>query len=681
MSRQNKICAAFLCVFGLLAAIPGGAAWGAETIRFPIRLDYSLLRVLVISQVFTDPDDSATFSDPTDACRHLSLSNPVFQKDSGLLKLKTDLRMQGGIRSGEHCRFPFTWEGGLVVYFKPRLNRLTWQLSFQSVSSELVDKQDQSPLVMGNLWAIFEGMVLDYLGHITIELAPPVRRLQPLLLQMVAAEDAGIMEKMLETIRPGDVLINADGLKIDFLTDVEIPPVSDDLPAPAAPLTEQELADFIDIWEAWDAFLVQTLLSLAPYAPSSDEREILLGVLLDTRYQFIDALLKDTASDDFVRKQFTATWETLVPILRRHLAAKPPANPAAYLAFFTAADALVILDRLGPAFDIDISRNGLIHLIRMLAEDKDVLLTYAPDVDPGLRALLGMGPPLEASGPVFDMEELPLDDPGGGADGDKTLDADGDADADDETAGDDRDNLTMNWKRFLLTVFPTAGSAGRSWAANLFAPAACLAADLTAPADPESIRQWLVSEANLTAYLADIRKILGETTLQRLADSRIPGVHQEVFRNIIYAAAWQESCFRQFIEKQGAVTYLRSYNNTSVGMMQINERVWRGIYDPRHLKWDIAYNARAGVEIMDEYMTRYALPRMDTLVPADALDADGLAGAVYAMYNSGPGDFSKYIARRRAGSLRDTDLHFREKYNWVKTKQWRKIGLCLFGKE
>jgi len=63
------------------------------------------------------------------------------------------------------------------------------------------------------------------------------------------------------------------------------------------------------------------------------------------------------------------------------------------------------------------------------------------------------------------------------------------------------------------------------------------------------------------------------------------------------------------------------------------------------------------------------------------LDADGLAGAVYAMYNSGPGDFSKYIERRRTRDFRATDRHFKEKYDWVKENQWRKIGLCLFGKE
>ncbi len=670
MIQRNKIHTLFLFIFGLFLAMPG-AAW-TKTIAFPIRVDYPLLGALVISKAFTGPDSSATLSDPTDACRRLTLSNPVFQEASGLLKLKTDLRMHGGMSSGERCIFPFDWEGGLVVYFKPRLNRLTWQLSFQSVSSELVDKKEQTPLVMGNLWAIFEGMVLDYMGRITIDLAPPVRQLRPLLLDMVAEEDVAAVEKMLGTLQPGEIFTSAEGLKIDFWVEMEIPPVSDDAPAPAPPLTEQELADFIDIWEAWDAFLVRTMMSLAPHDLTPDEREILLGVLLDTRYQLIDALVMDTASDDFVRKQFTATWETLAPILRRHLGAVPSENPARCLAFFTASDALAILDRVGPAFNIEISRNGLIQLIRMLAQDKEILLTYAPEVDPDLRKLLGMGPPLEASGPVFEVEELLIDSP----DGNMDLDGESppgdieDVDANGDAIDDDSGDLTVNWKRSLLSVLLAAGSPRRCWAA-----------DPIAPGELDVVRQWLVSEANLAAYLADIRKILGEATLQRLSDNRIPEAHHEVFRHIIYATAWQESCFRQFIEKQGAVTYIRSYNNTSVGMMQINERVWRGLYDPRHLKWDIAYNARAGVEIVEEYMTRYAQPRMKKLDPADALDVDGLAGAVYAMYNSGPGDFSKYIERRRNKNFRQTDLHFREKYGWVKTNQWRKLGLCLFGKE
>jgi hypothetical protein len=686
MSRM-KIHVIFPFVLAGLLAMPG-TAW-PQTVSFPIHLDYPLLRALVVAQAFTGADDSVMLSDPTDACRHLTLSNPVFQEASGLLKLKTDLRMQGGMTLGDRCWFPLSWEGGLVVYFKPRLNPLTWQLTFQTVSSELVDKRDQRPLVMGNLWAVFEGMVMDYLGGITIDLAPPLRQFRPLILQMVREEDAAAVEKMIETLRPGEIATGADGIGIDFLADVEIPPPVE---APLAPLTGQELADFIDIWEAWDAFLVQILMTLAFNDLDPEEKGILLGMLLDVRYQFIHALETDAASDDFVRKQFTDGWETMSPILRRHLGAGGVENPAGYLAFFTAASALAILDRVGPAFDVEISRNGLIYLVRMLSEDKDVLLAYAPDVDPGLRRLLGMGPPIETSGPVFDLEELPLEPSAWDADEDtvRPVPEAGEA-ADEHGSGrgkdavednDDRGVLApVSGKRSFFHVFSTGQFPGGFNAMNLFAPRSCMAAELVSPADLAAIRRWLVSEANLAAYLADIRKIIGEARKQKLSDSRIPSVHREVFQNFIYAAAWQESCFRQFVEKKGTVTYLRSYNNTSVGMMQINERVWRGIYDPRRLKWDIAYNVKAGVEIADEYMTRYALPRMEKLAPADALDADGLAGAVYAMYNSGPSDFSRYIERRRSGSFRATDMHFKEKYDWVKTNQWRKLGLCLFGRE
>jgi hypothetical protein len=687
MSR-TKIHVIFPFVLAGLLAMPGIAR--PQTVSFPIYLDYPLLRALVVAQAFPGEGDSVMLSDPTDACRHLILSNPVFQEAFGLLKLKTDLRMQGGMTLGDRCWFSTSWEGGLVVYLKPRLNPLTWQLTFQTVSSELVDKRDKRPLVMGNLWAIFQGMVMDYLGGTSIDLAPPLRQFRPLILQMVKEEDAAAVEKMIETLRPGEMATGAGGIRIDFLADVEIPPPGEAPPAP--PLTGQELADFIDIWEAWDAFLVETLMTLAFNDLDPEEQGILLGMLLDVRYQFIHALETDAASDDFVRKQFTAGWETLSPILRRHFDAGRVENPAGFLAFFTAASSLAILDRVGPAFDVEISRNGLINLVRMLSADKDVLLAYAPEVDPGLRRLLGMGPPIETSGPVFDLEELLLDPSGWDGDEDTVKAVPEAGDAADEHGNDrgkdaveendDRGGLaSVSGERSFFHVFLTGQFPGGFKAMNLVAPRSCMAAELVSPADLAAIRRWLVSEANLAAYLADIRKIIEEARQQKLSDSRIPPVHHEVFHNILYATAWQESCFRQFIEEKGSITYLRSYNNTSIGMMQINERVWRGIYDTRRLKWDIAYNVKAGVEIADEYMTRYALPRMEKLAPADALNADGLAGAVYAMYNSGPGDFSRYIERRRSGSFRATDLHFKEKYDWVKTNQWRKLGLCLFGRE
>ena len=110
-------------------------------------------------------------------------------------------------------------------------------------------------------------------------------------------------------------------------------------------------------------------------------------------------------------------------------------------------------------------------------------------------------------------------------------------------------------------------------------------------------------------------------------------------------------------------------------MMQVNERVWRGIYDLKHLRWNIRYNALAGCEILEQYFTRYALSNKQT----SQLDSDTLACALYAMYNGGPGDFQKFLKRIAGGKRLLTDKLFQEKYQWVKKDQWDHITKCLGG--
>ena len=68
-----------------------------------------------------------------------------------------------------------------------------------------------------------------------------------------------------------------------------------------------------------------------------------------------------------------------------------------------------------------------------------------------------------------------------------------------------------------------------------------------------------------------------------------------------------ESCWRQYVVRGGKVTYLRS-QSSSVGIMQINQRVWRGFYDIERLRWDTAYNIRAGSQILARYLKDYAIP-------------------------------------------------------------------------
>ena len=99
-----------------------------------------------------------------------------------------------------------------------------------------------------------------------------------------------------------------------------------------------------------------------------------------------------------------------------------------------------------------------------------------------------------------------------------------------------------------------------------------------------------------------------------------------------------ESCWRQYVVRAGKVTYLRSAAG-SVGIMQINQVVWRGFYEIERLRWDTAYNIRAGAQILMRYMKDYAIPYAQR-----SGDLNHIPRAAYAVYNAGPravGRFNK----------------------------------------
>ena len=156
------------------------------------------------------------------------------------------------------------------------------------------------------------------------------------------------------------------------------------------------------------------------------------------------------------------------------------------------------------------------------------------------------------------------------------------------------------------------------------------------------ILRWKVPKDNVDEYVESVRTVLAEQSAVVLSRGEIAKQFHAMFKKLIVAMAWQESCFRQFVVKNNKLTYLLSYNQTSIGLMQINERVWRGLYDLNRLRWDISYNALAGCEIADLYLRKYALK--DSRWQKNG-DMQLLAQVVYAMYNGGPGEYNKFLAR------------------------------------
>ena len=81
---------------------------------------------------------------------------------------------------------------------------------------------------------------------------------------------------------------------------------------------------------------------------TSDEKDILRNLLLDTRYRFLQAQNDSEITRDFVRDQFVYGWTQLGPIFKRHLLAGAEGSRAlGYLAFVSAADSLLVFDHLG----------------------------------------------------------------------------------------------------------------------------------------------------------------------------------------------------------------------------------------------------------------------------------------------------------------------------------------------
>jgi hypothetical protein len=181
--------------------------------------------------------------------------------------------------------------------------------------------------------------------------------------------------------------------------------------------------------------------------------------------------------------------------------------------------------------------------------------------------------------------------------------------------------------------------------------------------------------ADLDRYLPQIAELLRETSSQVFAHGGLDDKHRDLFRHLVLATAWQESCWRQYVLRRGRVQTLRS-SAGALGLMQVNPRVWRGFYDVDGLNRSIGYNAHAGSEILLHYLRDYAIVRGE-----EALGGrDALARATYAAYNGGPSHLRSYREPKRwPASLAAIDAAFLAKYREVSAGGALGVRKCFSG--
>jgi hypothetical protein len=208
------------------------------------------------------------------------------------------------------------------------------------------------------------------------------------------------------------------------------------------------------------------------------------------------------------------------------------------------------------------------------------------------------------------------------------------------------DPLAFDWtvdpelrRLFDVPEVPAASPPpGRSWLDHVIR---------SAHAEAPAVRErWIPKRDELDAYETHIGGLLAKAATAELDRVKLAPPYDSVYRHLVPTTALIESCWRQYVKRGDKVTYLRSAA-ASVGIMQVNQRVWRGFYDVEKLRWDTAYNLRAGAQILMRYVKDYAIPYAQKKG-----EPDHVARAAYAVYNAGP---------RAVGRFAKVEPHPREK--------------------
>jgi hypothetical protein len=597
---------------GLIALLGCAAPALAREVSVPLSLDLRFMRELLVQQVYYDPGETARVWDDGRGCNELVLSNPQVSADAGRLRIVSSGAARIGVALAGRCLSLKSWNGTIEVFEKPRLNPQQPIINFVVVDSNVYGEGGEKE-VTGTIWDWVKGFVHPRLEALQVDLQGALVELKGALPLFLGRQDVAAVERLVDSVTLADAAVTEAGVTVNLRMDVgEAAPQPGASPAPEPTFTEEELAQWEQTWQSWDAFLTFVVKRAGGEAGTDTLRRELGSVLLDARYEFLQALRESRyGAPDRVRVFFLHAWSRLAPLLRDLSGGLPGESALHYLSFIAAGDALAAMDAVGPQVGVEISTDGLRRLARMMAPDAvEDPVAYSFDVDPVLRQVLGFGPP------------LPLPEP---------------------------EALAPTPEALWFFASPV-------WAEQL-----------------RALRRWVPTRDEVGEYIVQMHEVLTENAMVSPQVKRIQGAYLKVYQALVMAAAWQESCWRQFVEKGGRIEPMRSVIG-SVGMMQINEKVWRGVYDINALRNDVAYNVRAGSEILVHYLVDYAIAKHEDEVTGNV---DNLARATYSAYNAGPGQLRRYRTKKKSRLAGHIDEAFWVKYQAVKAGKEMEVASCF----
>lgn len=591
--------AAVLCLSGAPRVLQ------AAEVILPLTVRFDLLIQKLAEQAYTRPGGIAPIWYESD-CRYLYLDHPQFSRQEGYLRFITHGAGNFGTEVLGKCLSPLNWRGFIEVLAVPYLTA-DWQLHLRLLESNLYDEGWKKGLLTGLIWEVIERSFLPYLTGLAVDLALPRDDILSLVRVSVPPSDAAQVEAILQgaavkavEVRDTAVVVSVVLPVPDTLVQAPQPPAE-----PEAPLSLAELEAYQQALERWDAFLVFVIKGVGGELVDPHIREELFELLLTSRYALLPILAGEVtrSEGDPVRRLFIDTWKRLHEIVQeaeqRGLLGEQILR---YAGFISVGDALLAIDQAAPGLGIEISADGLRRLARMLRPDAvEDPLFYSLDVDPTLRTLFGLSPDISPEPPEVPAPESRL----------------GWLAVAHAAAGEEDSELAALNKRFA---------------------------------------RWAPETSEFAAYRPLMEKLLGKITDQAQQGASLEARYASLYRHLMPATALQESCWRQF-EKNGEKITYRTSSLGSIGLMQVNQHVWRGFYHLEQLKWNTVYNARAGAEILLRYLQQYGIAEeKQTGTP------DSIARATYAVYNAGPKAAKRYRSRNSSAREKKVDGRFWELY-------------------
>jgi hypothetical protein len=615
----------------------------ARQLEVPLQLEQGFMQRLLVEQVYTETNGEAQVWDDGKNCNQLTLSSPELGFENSQVKTRTAAHVRIGTALGDYCLSLVNWDGYIEIYQKPFLGSKPGVIEFKVVDSRVLLEDGESKGVFGTLWNLIKDYAHPRFDRMQLDLSPVLNELRGLL-ELVFPPGADEPARVLDTASFTSVDITDD--RIDLSIRFEIPestvkvvPVD---PEPA--LTHEELARWEESWQRWDAFLTLVIKHAGADTELTDLRTALFAVLLDARQDMLEILVPSiTDEPDPVPELFVKTWEQLAPVLNQLSETLPTSSVINYLTFITASNALVAIETAGEDTGFVLSADALRRMARMIAPlYASDPLHYDTEVDPELRSLFGFGPPL----PPPETDTAPLET------------------EDTEQLPYLPDQSFLPNRQIQVVGIPSA----------LFMPVMIVT---------DSAYTMLVNRLNgvvpsikvLNEYLPQMQLLLDLVAQSTLHEKKLDAPYAEIYRPLVLATAWQESCWRQYIKVKGEIQPIRSHAG-AVGIMQVNQHVWRGFYDVNGLQHDVGYNAVAGSEILHHYLHDYAIAKGEQNQDGGI---DNLVRATYAMYNGGPRHINRYRRENTSAPLRAIDNSFWKKYQSVRAGHTMAVSECYTG--